>query len=83
MIKCSYKFHPVSGYGSVGTASAMLLPYSVAEYLTNVSHMDTGQQMSLERRWQDLNEHSGEVEHRCDIETRIENGARVKDEYNE
>ena len=36
------------GYGSVRTASAMFLPYSVAAYLTNMSHMDTGQRMSLE-----------------------------------
>ena len=61
----------------------MFLPYNIAAYLTSMSHMDTCQRMALERRWQDLNEHSREVEHRCDIETRIENGARVKDEYNE
>ena len=45
--------------------------------------MDTGQHMSLERRWQALNGHSCEVEHRCDIETGIENGSRGKDKYNE
>ena len=61
MTKCCYKFHPVRGYGSVGTASAMFLPYSVAAYLTNMSHMDTGQRMSLEQRWHDLNSLTGMV----------------------
>ena len=61
----------------------MFLPYSVAAYLTNMSHMNAGQRISLEQIWKALNEHSREVEHRCDTETRIKNGARVKDEYNE
>ena len=40
-----------SRYGSVGTASVVFLPYNVAAYLTNMSHIDTCQHMSLERRW--------------------------------
>ena len=72
-----------SGHGSEGTAPAVYLPYAPAAYLTNLGHMNESERMSLEHSWQCMNERVVRVEGMIDIESRIENGRRVMEIYNE
>lgn len=70
-----------SGYGAEDTAPVQYRPWFVACYLTNMAHLDVSGRMSLEKKWQDLNNWSGQ-RGRVNIETWINNGRTVMDEFN-
>lgn len=70
-----------SGRGSEGTSFIRYLPWSVAGYMTGMSHMTESERMSLEYRWKVRNRRSVE-RGRVTTEQYLDNGRQVLDEYN-
>lgn len=70
-----------SGYGARGTTDPIYRPYFVAGYICGLGDFTKKERQALERRWQQYNLWmlSGG---RTDVQTRINQGQRVVDDYN-
>ena len=71
-----------SGYGAVGTADPMYRPYCMAGYICGMSHVTPSGRMALERRWKQCIE-ANSIRGDNDIMSRLQQGKRVAQEYNE
>ena len=70
------------GYGARATSNPYYRPYCVAAYICGLSHMDKTQRESLERQWKLYNKGTLASGLR-DLGSRIEQGQRIVNEYNE
>ena len=70
------------GYGARATSNPYYRPYCVAAYICGLSHMDKTQRESLERQWKLYNRGTLASGLR-DLGSRIEQGQRIVNEYNE
>ena len=70
-----------NGSGAQGTTDIKLRPWGVAAYICGLSHMNTSERMSLERRWKILVE---ELHRRGqeNVFSWINVGSRIVEEYN-
>ena len=70
-----------AGTGAEGTADIRYRPWGVAAYICGLSHMNTIERMSLERRWKRLVEELIRTGH-DDSFSWINAGARIVEDYN-
>ena len=70
------------GRGARGTSDPYYCPYCIAAYICGLSHMDKTQRECLEWKWKVYNTKTV-AQRNNDIRSRIEQGQRVVEEYNE
>jgi len=71
-----------SGYASRGTTDPIYRPYFVAGYICGLGDFTKVQRRTLEQQWQQYNRWVMLNGGRTDIQTRINQGQRVVDDYN-
>ena len=69
--------------GSLGTAPTIYKPYAIAAFLTNMSHMDEKQRMSIESQWRNLNSRSALSIQAAGLASMIDNGRTIMNKYND
>ena len=74
------KTHNTSS-GTIGTAPAIFKPYGLAAYICGPA-LEKGDRVSLEQRWQHMNQRSVLEGGVSDVDTMVENGRRILREYN-
>ena len=70
-----------SGHGAEGTSDPYYRPYCVAAYICGLAHMAKAGREDLEWRWKLFNVQAL-IEGRTDIQSRIDQGRRVVENYN-
>ena len=71
-----------SGYASRGTTDPIYRPYFVAGYICGLGDFTKVQRRALEQQWQQYNRWVMLNGGRTDVQTRINQGQRVVDDYN-